>query len=343
MSMRRTIEVAIPCFNEAEAIGKVVQDFRRALPEAAVVVYDNGSSDTTADTALAAGADVRRVNRRGKGFVVQAIFERSRADIVLMVDGDDTYEAEDARLLLAPVLGGEADMTIGTRLERAESGSFRHLHRWGNRMLTRVLNLIFRTAYQDVLSGYRAFSRRFLDSVPLTMPGFETETELMLQALELGLVVRDIPIRYRERPAASASKLRTIRDGYRILVTILILLRDHRPLVAFGVASGVVGVIGLALWVSGLTVNPGLRAAGALLGQAALVLFLAGLMLNTINTRFRELQSLLRRSRGLSEAEEPSQELLLASGPATLRDIEAAGEASAEPPPNPGSFWERDR
>ena len=281
-----SIEVAVPCFNEVRTIAKVVQDFRRVLPEARVVVYDNGSTDGSAEAALEAGAEVRRVNRRGKGFVSQAIFEQSRDDLVLMVDGDDTYHAEDAPQLLAPLLHGEADMTIGTRLEQSADASFRRFHRFGNQLFTVLLNLIFGVSFRDILSGYRGFSRRFLSGVPLITCGFETETELILQALELGLIVREIPVRYQSRPAGSQSKLRTIRDGYRILMTIVVLLRDHRPLLVFGTLSVVLAALSRG-------VNP-------TLAVAALMTLFAGLILNTINTRFRELQSLLRRPRSSS-------------------------------------------
>jgi hypothetical protein len=294
--MSPTIEVAIPCFNEAQTIGKVVADFRRTVPGARIVVYDNTSTDGTAQAAREAGAEVRRVNRRGKGFVTQAIFETSRADFVLMVDGDDTYEAEDASTLLGPLLTSEADMTIGTRLEYAGDGSFRRFHRFGNRMITGLLNLAFGTSFRDLLSGYRGFNRRVLDHVPLLSGGCETETELIVQALELGCVVCDRPIRYRNRPAGSMSKLRKIRDGYRIITTIVILLRDHRPMMVFGAGAAVLGALGLAGWIAGMTVAPQLRAGGVALVAMALALVLAGLVLNTINVRFQEMQSLLRRT-----------------------------------------------
>ena len=281
-----SVEVAVPCFNEVRTIAKVVRDFRRVLPEARVVVYDNGSTDGSAEAALAAGAEARRVNRRGKGFVSQAIFEQSRDDVILMVDGDDTYSADDAPALLAPLLRGEADMTIGTRLEQSAHASFRPFHRFGNRLFTILLNATFGASFRDILSGYRGFSRRFLSDVPLITCGFETETELLLQALELGLVVHEIPVRYQPRPSGSQSKLRTIRDGYRILMTIVVLLRDHRPLLVFGTLSAMLAAVAALS-----------RSANIAVVVAALMMLLAGLILNTINTRFRELQSLLRRPR----------------------------------------------
>ena len=301
--MSVTIEVAIPCFNEARTIAKVVHDFRRILPDAHIVVYDNCSTDGTGEIARAAGAEVRKVNRVGKGFAVQAIFEHSRGDFVLMVDGDDTYEAEDALLLLEPLLRGHADMTIGSRAEDSSGRAFRQFHRLGNRMLTGMLNSIFNASFRDILSGYRGFSRYFLENVPLITSGFETETELVIQSLELGFTVREVSIRYRSRPAGSTSKLRTFSDGWRIVMTMLILLRDHRPLLVFGSAASLVGLAGVGAWILGLTLHPALRPGGVLLATLAVAIFLAGLILNTVNTRFRELQSLLRRPRaGLGDS-----------------------------------------
>ncbi len=295
--MSPSIEVAIPCFNEAGVVGKVIRDVRRVLPAAQIIVYDNCSTDGTSDMARAAGAEVRNVSRVGKGFVLQAIFERSKADIVLVLDGDDTYEAADAPLLLEPLLRDEADMVIGTRLEHART-PFRRFHRLGNHLITGILNMSFGTSFRDILSGYRAFNRRFLNHIPLITGGFETETELVIQSLELGFSVREVSIRYRGRPAGSNSKLRTFRDGYRILLTILMLLRDHRPLLVFGVGSGVLAGFGALLWGLGIMGTTGLRAAGVAFLAAALAVFLAGLVLNTINARFREVQSLLRRLQG---------------------------------------------
>jgi glycosyltransferase involved in cell wall biosynthesis len=295
------IEVAIPCYNEQATISKVVRDFRAALPGQEIVVYDNNSTDRTAEFALQAGARVVRVNRRGKGVVVQAIFETSPADIVVIVDGDDTYEAADIELLVAPVRSGEADMVIGTRLHNRPA-EFHPLHHFGNRLLTGTLNKLYGTAHQDILSGYRAFSRRFIERVPLISTGFEIETELLIQTHEYNLAVKEIPIRFRNRPPDSLSKLNSIRDGYRILLTMVTLLRDHRPLLTFGVAAAVTFLLGITLWLVGF-VHRGeqhlfsvSRNLGVVLIEVSLALLLSGLVLNTINTRVRELTSLLRRN-----------------------------------------------
>jgi glycosyltransferase involved in cell wall biosynthesis len=289
--------VAIPCLNEEKTVGKVVADFRAALPEAEIVVYDNGSTDKTSERAAEAGARVATVSQPGKGNVVKGIFESSDADVVLMVDGDDTYEALDAMLLIGPVLRGAADMTIGTRLHTGRS-AFRSLHFLGNRLMTGLLNALFHSRFEDILSGYRAFSRRFIGHIPLLGRGFEIETELMLQALEHGMTVREIPIRFRNRPDGSESKLGTFKDGYRILLTIVSMLRDHRPLFLFSVAAFVSLSVGGAAWAFNREAA-GIRLAVSLVGlfmmKLSIVLFLAGLILNTINVRMGEIASLLKR------------------------------------------------
>lgn len=293
-------EVAIPCYNEEQTIADVVRSFRASVPEADVVVYDNNSSDATAARAREAGGRVVRVPRQGKGCVVQSIFATSDADVVLIVDGDGTYEASDAGLLIGPVAANEADMAIGTRLH-ASTVEFRRMHHFGNRVLTWMLNAMFGTSYRDILSGYRAFSRRFRERVPLIGTGFEIETELMVQALVNGMAVREVPIGFRARPPGSASKLSSFRDGYRILVAMIVLLRDHRPLFTFSLAALVLTVIGALVWGAATfyfasAPYAGIwRSIGAFLIQFSAGLVLVGLILNTINTRMRELMSLIRR------------------------------------------------
>ena len=294
------IEVAIPCYNEERTVATVVRDFRAQLPDADIVVYDNNSEDGTAAAGEGAGARVSVVTRRGKGCVLQAAFERSTADIVVVVDGDDTYEAADVAALIEPIVRQQADMTIGTRLHTAES-EFRQMHHFGNRALTWMLNTMFGTRYTDILSGYRGFSRQFRHAVPLISTGFEIETELMIQALSHGMVVREVPIRFRKRPAGSESKLSSFKDGYRILLTMTVLLRDHRPLFTFSLAAAASFVLGSLFWATGAFLVPTAaralmwRGAGVVFMQFAAVLVLAGLILNTINTRIRELSSLARR------------------------------------------------
>jgi glycosyltransferase involved in cell wall biosynthesis len=294
------IEIAIPCYNEEVTVQKVVRDFHNALPQADIVVYDNNSTDRTAKLAVEAGAKVLRVNRQGKGFVVQKIFETTPADIVVMVDGDDTYEAMDVDKLIEPLVTGYADMTVGTRLE-SKKDNFRAMHHFGNRILTRTLNFFFKTRFEDILSGYRGFNRRFVENVPLTSQGFTIETELMIQALENGMAVSEIPIRFRERPEGSHSKLNTFSDGYNIILLMVSLLRDHRPLLVFSLISILFSLIGIPVWLSGYLYGEGnnffsvMRSIGALLIIFTIFFFMVGLILNTINTRIRELLSLAKR------------------------------------------------
>lgn len=297
------VAVAIPCFNEAPTIAKVISDFRARLPEAEIIVFDNDSTDGSAERARGAGARVVREKRRGKGHVMQAILETVDADACVIVDGDDTYYAEDVEALLAPVLEDRADLVVGDRLGQADSKALSDLHRFGNRVILAMINLVFRTSFRDVLSGYRAVNRNFMRTVPLITGGFETETELTLQALEKGMVIREAPIRYRARPEGSHSKLSPFADGYRILITMAVLLRNHRPLYFFSliaVALLTADVVWAGAWAAGVLppYRPAVHAvvlAGAATAAAALVL--VGVVLNAVTAGFRELAALGRRPR----------------------------------------------
>ena len=187
------IVVAIPCFNEAATIEKVVRDFRSVLQNAEICVFDNNSTDGSADLARSAGAEVIRVPQQGKGHVMRVIFDTVVADALIVIDGDDTYFAADAPALLEPILRAEADMMVGDRLQTSTDHAMRRSHQWGNRLIVASINRMFGTSFRDILSGYRVFSRRFVKEVPLLMSGFETETEMTLQALEEGLVVVEVP------------------------------------------------------------------------------------------------------------------------------------------------------
>jgi glycosyltransferase involved in cell wall biosynthesis len=239
------VAVIIPCLNEEITIAKVVRDFHTALPHADVYVFDNGSTDRSAEMARTAGAVVIREKRAGKGFVVQAMFHRVDADYYIMVDGDDTYFAGGAERLLAPLMAEEADMVVGSRLSTYSQGSFRSLHVFGNRVLTGLVNRMFKTRITDMMSGYRAVTREVAKSVPILSSGFEVETELTLRILDRGYVVREVPLPYRERPEGSVSKLRTFRDGIRVMGSIVNIARTYRPLTFFG-------GIGLVYFLGGL-------------------------------------------------------------------------------------------
>lgn len=301
----KSIVVAVPCFNEAVTIQKVVRDFQAALPEAAIHVFDNNSADQSAKLAEEAGAVVHRVRKQGKGHVLQAMFDHLDADALVLVDGDDTYSAQDVHRLLDPVLRGEADMIVGNRLETATDEDMRRHRQFGNRLIVTCINLMFGTKYQDVLSGYRAFNRRFIETVPLLTSGFEIETEMTLQALEERLEIVEIPISYSSRPQESHSKLNAFRDGYRILLTAAMLLRDHHPLRLFGGAGLALLLVGFSLlfwitpWrVSVLSGNDIILLAGVLLLVALSVMsFGMGLILNAINTRFHQLKQIMERNK----------------------------------------------
>lgn len=247
------IVVGIPCYNEEMTIAKVVSDFREVLPEAEVIVMDNCSTDRSATYARRAGATVLPVLRKGKGNVVREIFRRIDADIYVMVDGDDTYPAEAVRDLLRPVLSGTADMVVGDRLSggRYAAENRRPFHNFGNDLVCRLVNAAFGSTMKDIMSGYRVFSRRFTQVVPILSDGFEVETEMTIAALDRKLPLVEIPVAYRDRPAGSHSKLHTFRDGFRVLKTIFIVVKDYRPLFFFGALSLVAFVVGLA---SGLPV-----------------------------------------------------------------------------------------
>jgi glycosyltransferase involved in cell wall biosynthesis len=240
------IAVILPCYNEAVAIAKVVADFRAALPDAAIYVYDNNSADRTREIAAAAGAVVRRERQQGKGYVVARAFADVEADIYVMVDGDDTYDAATAPAMVAMLLDERLDMVTGTRVTDIVA-AYRPGHRLGNQILTGAVRLVFGNRISDMLSGYRVFSRRFVKSFPAMAEGFETETEFTVHALELSMPLGEIKTAYRDRPAGSASKLRTYVDGMRILRTIVTLVRNERPLEFFSLVGLLLVVLGLLI------------------------------------------------------------------------------------------------
>jgi glycosyltransferase involved in cell wall biosynthesis len=290
------VAVLIPCYNEAITIEKVVRDFRAELPDADIYVYDNNSTDETADLAQVAGAMVRTEKKQGKGFVIRSMFRDVDADVYVMVDGDDTYPADQVRDLIRPVVEGRADMVVGNRLARYGERSFRPLHVFGNHLVVRSINAVFWSRVEDVMSGYRAFSREFVKSVPVVSRGFEVETELTLQALYRDFVIREVPIQYGERPEGSHSKLQTYRDGARVLLKILDICKAYRPLLFFSVIAIFLALLGLALGTlpifeflttGTITLLPSAILASAL-EVIAVVTVVAGLVLDSIKHHFRE-------------------------------------------------------
>jgi len=291
------IAILIPCYNEAQTIGKVVADFRAALPEATVYVYDNNSADDTAAIARRAGAVVRHESRQGKGNVIRAMFREINAECYLMVDGDDTYPAEDARAMCDAVLQNGMDMVIGDRLSSTYfTENKRPFHNSGNVLVRQLVNRFFHGNITDIMTGYRAFSYIFVKSFPVLSKGFEIETEMTIHALDKNFRLCSLPVGYRDRPKGSESKLNTFSDGFKVLMTILRLYKDYKPLPFFGLITAVLGVLGMGLFVSvfaeftltGLVPRfPTLIVSGFIL-MAALLSLVCGLILDTSGKNARK-------------------------------------------------------
>jgi hypothetical protein len=296
---RNKIAVLIPCYNEEVAVAKVVKDFRAALPEATVFVFDNNSTDNTAAAARAAGAEVFHERRQGKGFVVRRMFSDVEADIYVLVDGDATYDAPSARRMIERLLADRLDMVVGNRVDQ-EVAAYRAGHRTGNWLLTSFVAAVFGPSFKDMLSGYRVFSRRFVKSFPMLSGGFEVETELVIHALGMGLAVAEIDTPYYARPAGSASKLNTWRDGFRILWTILQLYRSERPLTFFGAFGACLALVSVALaipiLITFLETHTVPRLPTAVLSMGLMLMaflsFSVGLVLDTVTRGRREMKLL---------------------------------------------------
>lgn len=294
--MKKTIAVIIPCFNEASSIGSVVSDFRKALPDAFIYVYDNNSTDDTARVAEQAGAVVRREPLQGKGNVVRRMFREVDADCYLMVDGDGTYPADAAPQLVQAVLEEGVDMAIGDRLSTTYfSENKRKLHNSGNRLVRWLINRLWHNRLRDIMTGYRAFSRRFVKLFPVMSQGFEIETEMTIHALDKRFALKEIPIQYSDR-TGGVSKLRTLHDGSRILKTIFSMFKNYRPLLFFGTLSAVLLLvaIGMVIPVFGEYFRTGLvprfptLIVSGFLGIAGLLSFFFGLCLDVIIDKDRQ-------------------------------------------------------
>lgn len=241
------IAVLIPCYNEEMTIEKVIKDFKKELPEADIYVYDNNSKDKTAEIARNNGAIVKHEYRQGKGNVVRSMFRDIEADIYVMVDGDDTYPAEEVHKLIEPIRNKEADMVIGDRLTNGtyKQENKRPFHRFGNNIVKNSINKLFTTNLKDIMTGYRVFNKMFVKNMPVMSPKFEIETEMTLHALDKKFIIKEIPITYRDRPSGSFSKLNTIKDGIKVMETIIKMLKDIKPRQFFWWISFVFIVIGL--------------------------------------------------------------------------------------------------
>ena len=292
-----TIAVLIPCYNEAKTIAKVVRDYRAALPEADIYVYDNNSTDHTDDIAREAGAIVRYEYRQGKGNVIRSMFREIDADCYLMIDGDDTYPAENAREMVNLVLERKVDMVVGDRLSATYyTENKRPFHNMGNWLVKGLVNTIFKGSVSDIMTGYRAFSYQFVKSFPVLSKGFEIETEMTIHALDKNLSLRSIPVTYRDRPEGSVSKLNTYSDGFKVLKTIFNLYKNYRPMPFFSLFAGILALLSVILFVpvlmefshTGLVPRfPTLIVSGFIM-ITAILLFCCGLILDTQTKQSRQ-------------------------------------------------------
>ena len=302
--MNHKIAVLIPCYNESKTIAKVVSDFKKQLPEADIYVYDNNSTDNTADIARQAGAIVRYEQRQGKGNVVRRMLADIEADCYLLVDGDDTYPSDNAKEMCDIVLNEHYDMVIGDRLSSTYfQENKRPFHDYGNRFVRYAINQIFHSDIKDIMTGYRALSRHLVMSVPLLSEGFEIETELTINVLDNQLRIKQIPVEYRDRPIGSTSKLSTFKDGIKIIGTIFRLFRDYKPLVFFSWISSILILASLLILLpvfieylqTGLVPRfPTLIVCGFII-LFAILLWMCGLILQVLLIRHRQLCQLLNK------------------------------------------------
>lgn len=300
--MKQKIAVLIPCYNEAGTVAKVVADYKAALPEADIYVYDNNSTDGTDEIARAAGAIVRYERRQGKGNVIRTMFREIDADCYVMADGDDTYPAENAPEMVRLVLEEGADMVIGDRLSATYfTENKRPFHSMGNRLVRGLINLLFHSSVRDIMTGFRAFSPLFVKTFPVLSQGFEIETEMTIHALDKNFCLREIPVSYRDRPEGSVSKLNTVRDGVRVLRMIFLLFRDYRPMAFFGLLGTLFAAVGMGAflpvlveyWRIGLVPRfPTLIASVGLL-VVAVLFWMVGLILAVINKKHRQFYELV--------------------------------------------------
>ena len=234
----KKIAILIPCYNESKTIEKVITDYKKVLPQADIYVYDNNSTDGTDEIARKSGAIVRYEYKQGKGNVIRSMFKDIEADCYLMIDGDDTYPCENAKEMCDLVLNAQADMVIGDRLSSTYfTENKRPFHNFGNVLVRYLINTLFKSNVRDIMTGYRAFSYEFVKTFPILSKGFEIETEMTIHSLDKNLLLKEIPIEYRDRPKGSISKLNTFKDGYKVLKTIMRLFKEYKPMLFFGIIS----------------------------------------------------------------------------------------------------------
>ena len=293
--------VLIPCYNEAASIEKVINDFKQQLPDATIYVYDNNSTDNTADIARRAGAVVKHEFRQGKGNVVRSMFRDIDADCYLMVDGDDTYPAENAKEMCQLVEEG-ADMVIGDRLSSTYfTENKRPFHNDGNRLVRFLINKIFNNNIHDIMTGYRALSHTFVKNFPIISRNFEIETEMTIHALDKNFLIRELKINYRDRQEGSVSKLNTYLDGMKVVSTIFMMFRDYRPLKFFTIISALLLLIAIAMFVpvfieymqTGLVPRFPTLIVSGFIGIASLLTFFCGVVLEVITKKHKQLYELM--------------------------------------------------
>ena len=291
------IAVLVPCYNESKTIEKVVRDHKKALPEATIYVYDNNSFDHTDEIARKAGAEVRYERRQGKGNVIRSMFRKIEAECYLMIDGDDTYPAEDARAMVDKVLVEGYDMVVGDRLSSTYfTENKRPFHNTGNVLVRKLVNSFFGGHVTDIMTGYRAFSPLFVKSFPVLSKGFEIETEMTIHALDKNFSLTSIPVGYRDRPDGSASKLNTFSDGFKVLGTIGRMFKDYKPLPFFSIIAGILMLIALAFlipvlsefYATGLVPKLPSFVAACFMAMFSLLSFSCGLVLDTMVKKSRE-------------------------------------------------------
>ena len=292
------IAVLIPCYNEELTIAKVIDDLKKELPNADIYVYNNNSKDKTEEIARQKGVIVVNEYKQGKGNVVRSQFRDIDADIYVMVDGDDTYPAEFVHELIEPVRNGQADMAIGDRLSNGtyQKENKRHFHEFGNNLVKKAINVLFKTDLKDIMTGYRVFNKRFVKNMPVLSPKFEIETEMSLYALDKRYIIKEIPIVYRDRPEGSTSKLNTIDDGIKVVKTIIKMFKDYKPLKFFGIIAAIlflIGIlIGLPVLIEFFKTSYITKVPSAILATGVMIFsvlaFQCGIILDTITRQNRE-------------------------------------------------------
>lgn len=297
----KKIAVLIPCYNECKTIEKVVTDFKKELPNVDIYVYDNNSTDNTAQIAAKAGAIVRHEYRQGKGNVIRSMFREIDADCYIMADGDDTYPAENAREMAELILTNKADMVIGDRLSSTYfTENKRPFHNSGNRLVRFLINHLFHSKVKDIMTGYRAFSKMFVKSFPILSHGFEIETEMTIHALDKNFLLKEIPVGYRDRPEGSHSKLNTVSDGIKVLRTIFILFREYKPFMFFSLISILLWIISLIMFIpvlieffeTGLVPRFPTLIVSGVIALFGILMFTCGIILDVVIKKHRQLYEL---------------------------------------------------